>query len=286
MEISFNEFLELKSKGRKIFIKNGQHVFVNFNCVKCSVNVKIRYKSLARRKVYVEPICTICCDKANPSVSYANAEFRKNISYNENLSKGVKKHREENPEVLKIISGKLKKIWSSAERRQSQRIRSLTLWENPEYRQKVISRSHREIKLEYNGIKCESVAEYAFIKYMEKKCDKIERYDVIIPYIYEGKTKNYIPDFKITVGKEIIIYEIKGVFKKRLKEKENLKFKRGFLNKKFIDAKFSALKKHCAVNNYKCRLLLLDDTQFNKIYKQTLKEFKEHENNKERNNLL
>ena len=286
--INYQEFELLKIQGKKGAIIKGYFIIVKFNCKNCGKETQVNYRNLLSRKIYQEPICVNCCGKLTPKVSYVDAEFRKNPEYNKKLSKGVKKHREEHPEVLKTIKNKLIEIWNTQEKKEIQREASILNWKNPEYREKVISKSHRNILIKFNEIQCQSIAEYSFIKYMFDKCDKIERCNFSIPYIFENKERNYIPDFKITIGEKIIIYEIKGIYKKRLEEKDNLKFKQGFLNKDFIEAKFNSLKFYCKEKGWECRMLLLDDQQFAKIYRESLKEFKikEYENNKKRENTL
>lgn len=285
MKINFEEYLKLRNKGKKCYIVKKEHVLVSFVCNDCGIEVNIGYKFLVRRGRYSnEPICISCCGKRTPKVSFKDAEFRKNPEYNKKLSEGVKKNRKENPETLIIISNKLKEIWNTEERKEIQRVRSLKLWKDAEYRQHNISGSHKNLKLEYKGLKCDSVAEYAFLKFIENKCDKIERCDFIIPYVYDNKERNYLPDFKITIKDKIIIYEIKGIHKSRL-EKNNNNFKKGFLNKDFIDAKFNALKEFCKKVNWECRMLLLDNKEYNNIYRQVLKELN-YENNKKRNNII
>jgi hypothetical protein len=272
LELSYKEYMELKETGKKGHSLKGKLLLVNFICQDCGKKTQVSYRALINRNVYNIPICPTCCSVRTPSNSYKGAAFRTE-EYRKKISKGVKKHRKENPEVVKRISEKLKTLWNTEERKEVQKKRSIELWKDPEYQKKWLEGKTNIKKLNYLGLPCDSIAEYAFLKFIENKCDKIERCDFGISYELKGEKKTYIPDFKITIGNKIIIYEIKGILKRKL-EKNNDNFKKGFLNKDAINAKFEALKKYCKKKKWECRMLMLDNVDYRIIYRQTLKELK------------
>lgn len=67
----------------------------------------------------------------------------------------------------------------------------------------------------YQGIKCDSRWELAFLIYCLDKGRKIKRCDKVFYYTVKGKEHKYFPDFMINN----IIIEIKGKWKKNLQHK-------------------------------------------------------------------
>jgi len=96
------------------------------------------------------------------------------------------------------------------------------------------------------SIRCDSKIEYACLDYFVKnyKIIDIDRSGLILPYLYNGKNKNYVPDFKITTDKEVFIVECKSyVVCNDLNEKWRL-------YKETSEYKRQALIRWCADNNY------------------------------------
>lgn len=109
----------------------------------------------------------------------------------------------------------------------------------------------KSIKCSYNFndkiIKCDSKIEYACLDYFQLNFNviNIERADCIIPYSYNNKKKNYLPDFKITTSDSIYIVECKSnISSKKLNKKWH------FYNET-ARIKKTALEEWCAKNGFK-----------------------------------
>jgi len=67
----------------------------------------------------------------------------------------------------------------------------------------------------YQGIWCDSSWELAFLIYHLEHDIKIKRSKLVFPYIWEGNTYNYHPDFEVNE----IVYEIKGYMTEKALQK-------------------------------------------------------------------
>lgn len=82
------------------------------------------------------------------------------------------------------------------------------LWEDPEYRKKVIANSSISKAGTYHELSYQSSIELAFICWCEKAGKRIVNYaDAGIPYMWNGKEHHYYPDFLVD---DRVIVEIKG----------------------------------------------------------------------------
>ena len=109
----------------------------------------------------------------------------------------------------------------------------------------------KSIKCEYSfkndNIKCDSKLEYACLDFFVKNFDvlSIERNSNILPYVFEGKNKNYVPVFKIKTIDSIYIVECKGIV-----YSDSLNKKWHFYNESSVIKK-NILEDFCTKNGFK-----------------------------------
>lgn len=159
-----------------------------------------------------EPYCKDNPDKIIREKS-PNAHRKKgSIAWNKGLvgDERCKKSEETKFKLSLVCNGKAKTPEKEIERIRKIKEKALN---NGGYRKG----SGRGIKGWYKGIFCDSSWELAFVLYCEKHNIKIKRNNKKFPYIFEGKSYNYIPDFIID-GEYL---EIKGVLTEKNKAKIN-----------------------------------------------------------------
>lgn len=102
----------------------------------------------------------------------------------------------------------------------------------------------------YNGFYCRSTWEVKFVQFCEQTGIKIQSCNLVIPYQFEGKIKNYIPDF---IDGERNIYEIKPM---------------SLRDTKLNIAKFQAARQFAIENNYSFKII----TEWTLFYKRGFRE--------------
>lgn len=119
------------------------------------------------------------------------------------------------------------------------------LWEDPEYRKKVVANSSISKAGNYHGISYQSSIELAFILWCEQNGKQVENYlGEGIPYAWNGKEHRYYPDFLIDGN---FIVEVKG---------------RGGIYERDYDqnqAKFAALREWCRTTGFGVRVVFDTD---------------------------
>lgn len=130
------------------------------------------------------------------------------------------------------------------------------MWENPDYRKKVVANSSIAKAGTYHGLSYQSSIELAFILWCEKSGKHIENYaGTGIPYTWNGSEHRYYPDFLVDGN---LIVEVKG--------------KRGLYERNFDQnqAKFSALREWCKSKGF-CVRVVFDTDLGNRAIKEARK---------------
>lgn len=151
-----------------------------------------------------------------------------------------------------------KKLWEDDDYRVRQTVAAYKNWDNPDYRDRVISKSKAQYHGVYNGIKYSSLVELSFILWQKSLSNHIKRFDDVGIEYYDvtGRRRKYYPDFVMTMT----IVEVKGSGRWYQLHKENVRLKH------------EALKKYCKANNLQCRIVFDRDIPNLKTWRKKAKE--------------
>jgi hypothetical protein len=210
----------------------------------CSVVGDYKIESLKNRLICKN--CTmkeVCKDidwKTKNSKAQKIAQNRPEVL--EKMSKSLKKVWSENNEVTKKWRESILKSNSSDEQRLKISKASKKLWQNEDYREKMLVnfRSFNGISGFFNSkfsgrIRFDSSYEFIFLFYCDLKMKKVDRFKGSIKYILNGKSHYYIPDFVI----DDVIYEIKSNYKmENLFDKEEILAKKNSAEKFLENSKY------------------------------------------------
>jgi hypothetical protein len=148
----------------------------------------------------------------------------------------------------------------------SKKCSSIINWKNKEYREKTTNSiikniilgnkkgTKRAIRCQYlfnnKIIRCDSKTEYSCLDYFEKNfnVEDIKRCNIVIPYLMDGKIRNYLPDFIVKTKMDTYIIECKAFFK-ITDEVKNSKSWNMYYNS--IIPKKEALEKFSLINGFK-----------------------------------
>lgn len=224
---SFQEYTNNK-KLQSIYNKNNLY----FVC-KCNFEAIVLLGSFQKRR-YKIPVCNECYKK----------EYFYDESWREN-NKAAQLIAQNRPEVLEKQIASQKKRYENPEVIEHYRNIGRTLWENPDYRERVLKNSSISKCGIYNGLTYQSSIELAFIIWCQANNKKIENYKSVgIPYVWEGKEHRYYPDFIIDDKTIVEIKSKTGIYLR-------------FLERNKI--KFAALAEWCKENHYYARLIFDSD---------------------------
>lgn len=240
---SWNDWLN-KPKIHSKYNKNNLY----FICL-CGVECVILVYNFYKRK-HQKPLCKNCYRE---KYCY-DKEWREKNSKAQLISQN-------RPETLKKQRAAQKRRHAMPGMKEKYRKIGLKLWEDKNYRNKVIKNSSIAMNGIYRGITYQSSYELAFIMWSQQKGYKIKRFDLDgIPYKWNGKTHHYYPDFIINDNRIIEVKGKGGLYKRY---------------KKLCEEKNKALKQWCIVNGYYDRLVF--DTDLSKdLIKEARKWHKEN----------
>jgi hypothetical protein len=186
---SYAEYLtntELQSNYNKSNIK------IDCSCGKVYITKILGFN----KRKYKKAICDIC--------------YRKTYMYDDewkiNNSK-AQKIAQNRPETLEKQINSQKLRYSKPGVKEHYREIGKKLWENPEYRKKIIANSSISKSGIYHNLTYQSSIELAFILWCEANDKNIKNYSLGgIPYLWNGNIHHYYPDFIVD---ETLIVEIK-----------------------------------------------------------------------------
>lgn len=119
------------------------------------------------------------------------------------------------------------------------------LWEDPEYRKKVVANSSISKAGTYHGLSYQSSIELAFILWCEQNGKHIENYSGEgIPYLWNGKAHHYYPDFLVDGNLVVEIKGSGGIYERDFDQNQ---------------AKFTALREWCKINGFGVRVVFDTD---------------------------
>ena len=222
---------EFQSTPRLHSIYNKNNLYVKCSCGKdyvCGVGGFVRRK-------YREPICSSCYRK----------QFVYDVEWRANNRKAqlIAQNR---PETLKKQIASQKKRHAQPGMKEKYRQIGKKLWENAEYREKVIKNSSIAMSGIYEGLTYQSSYELAFIHWSLQKSYSIKRFDLKgIPYVFEGKAHRYYPDFIVNQNRIVEVKGRGGLYYQKLKWR--------------CDAKDKALKAWCKDHDFYARLVFDSD---------------------------
>ena len=189
-----------------------------FKCDMCEVEFSRNLKSVNRMKknrIYDKDYCKICCRKM----------LNNREEYKKNMSNVIKKLHLDHPEIGIKISNSMKTSGANVgdkngmkkkEAREKVSIARKKMLLDPDLRKEYSERSKKAWKdgkfdgvrvgqckwFEYNHsdgkkYKVQGTWELAFIKWLDKNKLKFDCHKKWIPYILDGNTKNWYPDFYV-----------------------------------------------------------------------------------------
>lgn len=227
---SWNEF-QTNPKLHSKYNKN--NLYIRCPCGKDYVCIVFGF---VNRK-YQVPVCDECY---KTQYSY-DEEWRQNNSKAQLIAQN-------NPKTIAKQRASQKKRHAQPGMKEKYRKIGLKLWEDKNYRKKVIKNSSITMSGIYKKIEYQSSYELAFIMWNLEQGNDIKRFDLEgIPYLWEGKEHRYYSDFIVNENK---IVEDKGKGSIYNKHKE------------LCATKNKALKVWCRSNSFYDRLVF--DTDLSK----------------------